>query len=83
LQRKANRNQLCWLVHKVRLSEAAEKAGCKSFQEFLDTRQYSKHSIRSYELIFGKNFCCPGGSESTEVALKFFAAFKRIFKILI
>jgi len=51
------------------VSELAQKAGCKSIQEFLDTRQYSKHSIRSYELIFGKNFICPGGLESTEVAL--------------
>ena len=67
VQRKSNRNQLCWLVHKVRLSGVAEAAGCKSFQQFLDTRQYSRHSIRSYELIFGKNFCCPGGLESTEV----------------
>jgi len=67
LQRKSNQNQLCWLVHKVPVSELAQKAGCKSTQEFLDTRQYSKHSIRSYELIFGKNFCCPGGLESTEV----------------
>jgi len=61
---------MCWLVHKVRLSEAAEKAGCRSFQEFLDTRQYSPHSIRAYELIFGKDFCCPGGKDSTEVNSK-------------
>lgn len=66
IKRKSNQNQLCWLVHKVPVSELAQKAGCKSIQEFLDTRQYSKHSIRSYELIFGKNFICPGGLESTE-----------------
>jgi len=71
LQRKSNRNQLCWLVQKVPLSEMVEKAGCKTAQEFLDTRQYSKKGIRSYEVIFGKNFCCPGGRESTEVSIAF------------
>jgi len=61
------------------MSEVAEAAGCKSFQEFLDTRQYSRRSIRSYELIFGKNFCCPGGLESTEVAPKLIAVFFYFF----
>jgi len=74
LQRKSNKNQLCWLVHKVCLSESAKNAGYKSFQQFLDSCQYSKHSIRSYELIFGKDFCCPGGLQSTEVRTNIFPA---------
>jgi phosphoethanolamine N-methyltransferase len=36
-------------------------------QEFLDTHQYSDHSIARYEKIFGKTYVSTGGEETTKV----------------
>jgi len=66
---KSNRNQICWLLHKVRRSEA-ENGGYKTFQEFLDLEQYTARNIRCYEWIFGRNFISPGGLETTEEFVK-------------
>lgn len=38
-----------------------------TFQEFLDSQQYSHNSILRYERIFGQNYVSTGGKETTEV----------------
>lgn len=38
-------------------------------QEFLDTHQYSDHSISRYEKIFGKTYVSTGGEETTKVII--------------
>lgn len=40
-------------------------------QEFLDTHQYSDHSISRYEKIFGKTYVSTGGEETTKVIIIF------------
>ena len=63
-QLKGNRNQICWLVKKVK---AENNHGFKTFQEFLDNQQYSRNGILRYEMIFGHNYISTGGKETTEV----------------
>ena len=63
---KANCNQICWLIHKVKRSEE-ENSGHKTFQEFLDAEQYTAHGIRCYEWIFGRGFISLGGLDTTKV----------------
>ena len=41
--------------------------GYKTFQEFLDSQQYSRAGILRYEKIFGRHFVSTGGKETTEV----------------
>jgi hypothetical protein len=67
VQMKSNRNQICWLLHKVRRN-LGENKGYKTFQEFLDNTQYTVQNIKCYEWIFGRNFNCPGGLETSKVS---------------
>ena len=41
--------------------------GFNSFQEFLDSKQYSEEGVLKYEKIFGEGFISTGGIESTKV----------------
>lgn len=66
IQIKQNRNQICWLFHKVRLVTNGNNQGFKTFQEFLDNKQYSQTGILRYERIFGKHFVSTGGLETTK-----------------
>ncbi|KAI0226388.1 Phosphoethanolamine N-methyltransferase [Lamellibrachia satsuma] len=70
-ERKNNSNQICWLVHKV-LREKKETIdnNFTTFQEFLDSQQYSHNSILRYERIFGQNYVSTGGKETTEELVK-------------
>ena len=69
LQRKNNSNQIVWLMRKVQLEqkEAYIPDGFTTFQEFLDSQQYSHNTILCYERIFGRNYVSTGGKEMTEV----------------
>jgi len=62
---KGNPNQVCWLVEKVEHPEWTSH-GFKTFQQFLDTQQYSRNGILRYEKIFGRHFVSTGGKETTE-----------------
>lgn len=61
---KSNSNQMCFLFKKVRLDN---HNGFKTFQEFLDQKQYSMQNILQYEKMFGATHICPGGQESTDL----------------
>ncbi|XP_013401977.1 phosphoethanolamine N-methyltransferase-like, partial [Lingula anatina] len=65
LKMKQNKNQVCWLLKKVRV-DTVHNHGYKTFQEFLDTQQYSRNKILTYEKIFGRHFISTGGKETTE-----------------
>lgn len=65
VQLKGNSNQICWLIQKVRVSPT-DNHGYRTFQEFLDTQQYSQNGILRYEKIFGRTFVSTGGRETTE-----------------
>ena len=67
LQVKSNANQICWLAHKSLLSR---QNGGLSFQEFLDTNQYTRDGILGYEKIFGKHFISTGGPDTTKEFVK-------------
>ncbi len=43
--------------------------GFRTFQEFLDTYQYSNNGILIYERICGRHFVSTGGLETTQVIL--------------
>jgi len=58
-------NQICWLLYKSRV-EHAEFHGFKTFQEFLDNKQYSRNGILRYARVFGKDFVSTGGLQTTE-----------------
>lgn len=62
---KKNENQVLWLVQKVK-KDKARNQGYKSFQEFLDSKQYSSQSILLYERIFGYTFVSTGGVDTTK-----------------
>jgi phosphoethanolamine N-methyltransferase len=56
-------------VQKVELP-LSERHGFKTFQEFLDNKQYSRNGILRYERIFGTNFVSTGGLDTTEEFVK-------------
>lgn len=62
---KNNPNQYCWLWQKTRQDVEANH-GFKSFQQFLDSRQYSLNSILRYEKVFGEGYVSTGGPETTQ-----------------
>lgn len=62
---KNNKNQIVWLLQKVRRSKSANH-GFRTFQEFLDTKQYSTNGILRYEKIFGRTFVSTGGLDTTK-----------------
>lgn len=66
---QSNCNHICWLLTKVRVAKS-ESHGYKTFQEFLDKKQYSRTGILRYERIFGDNFVSTGGIETTEEFVK-------------
>jgi phosphoethanolamine N-methyltransferase len=66
---KSTCNEICWLVQKVRLP-VSERHGFKTFQEFLDKKQYSRTGILRYERIFGTNFVSTGGIDTTQEFVK-------------
>lgn len=65
IKHKATCNYIFWLLTKVHAAKS-EAHGYKTFQEFLDTKQYSRMGILRYERIFGDNFISTGGIETTE-----------------
>ncbi|XP_064611284.1 uncharacterized protein LOC135475355 [Liolophura sinensis] len=65
IKKKNNNAQVVWLLQKVRRQEGDNK-GFATFQEFLDSQQYSRNSILRYEKIFGRTFVSTGGLETTE-----------------
>ncbi|GFO25062.1 phosphoethanolamine N-methyltransferase-like [Plakobranchus ocellatus] len=66
---KNNVNQVLWLIQKVKKDKSSNQ-GYKSFQEFLDSQQYSARSILLYERIFGYTFVSTGGLETTQEFVK-------------
>ena len=62
-------NEICWLLQKVPVTSSH---GFKTFQEFLDNKQYSRNSILRYERVFDKHFVSTGGLETTEVYAQWF-----------
>ncbi|KAK6466352.1 phosphoethanolamine N-methyltransferase 3 isoform X2 [Huso huso] len=65
IKMKKNQNQLCWLLQKVRRNCSANQ-GFATFQQFLDSQQYSCRGILRYEKIFGRGFISTGGARTTE-----------------
>ncbi|XP_058868000.1 uncharacterized protein LOC117398653 isoform X1 [Acipenser ruthenus] len=65
IKMKKNQNQLCWLLQKVRRNCSANQ-GFATFQQFLDSQQYSRRGILRYEKIFGRGFISTGGARTTE-----------------
>ena len=61
-----NNNQICWLLTKVQLADGSNQ-GFKTFQQFLDAKQYSRNGILRYEKIFGHNYVSTGGEDTTKV----------------
>lgn len=57
-------NKVLWVVTKVK-SSRDESFGFGSFQEFLNTKQYSLTGILRYEKIFGEGFISTGGIDTT------------------
>lgn len=64
VEMKQNKNQVCWLMQKV-VKDTSFADDSMSFQQFLDTKQYSKNGILRYEKVFGLDFLSSGGLEST------------------
>jgi len=65
---KNNKNQYCWLMRKnVR---DGNTMGEITFQQFLDSKQYSKNGILRYEKVFDKDYLSSGGYASTHHFLK-------------
>jgi len=64
MQLLSTSNEICWLLQKV---PATSTHGFKTFQEFLDNKQYSRNSILRYERMFDKHYVSTGGLETTEV----------------
>merc|ERR1712004_118461 len=64
-KRRKNNNQICWLVTKDIIQESSNQ-GYKTFQQFLDAKQYSRNGILRYEKIFGRHFVSTGGRETTQ-----------------
>ncbi|XP_078392432.1 LOW QUALITY PROTEIN: phosphoethanolamine methyltransferase, partial [Cetorhinus maximus] len=62
---KQNQNQVCWLLQKVNRNPSANQ-GYGTFQQFLDSKQYSRSSILRYEKIFGHGFVSSGGLHTTK-----------------
>lgn len=62
---KQNDGQHIWLLQKTRRPKTAE-AEYRTFQEFLDSRQYSRANILRYERIFGRTFISTGGIDTTK-----------------
>uniref|UniRef100_A0A8D0GTA4 phosphoethanolamine N-methyltransferase n=1 Tax=Sphenodon punctatus TaxID=8508 RepID=A0A8D0GTA4_SPHPU len=66
VKRKGNRNQVCWLLQKGQRIQTGPR-GCTTFQQFLDSGQYTERSIRRYEWLFGTGFVSTGGLATTKV----------------
>ncbi|ESO87855.1 hypothetical protein LOTGIDRAFT_219756 [Lottia gigantea] len=69
IKHKNNKDQRVWLLQKVK-RDKAENHGFKTFQEFLDSQQYSKNSILRYEKVFGRTFVSTGGLSTTKDFVK-------------
>ncbi|XP_051778199.1 uncharacterized protein LOC114646349 [Erpetoichthys calabaricus] len=65
IKMKKNRNQLCWLLQMVERNQSANQ-GFETFQQFLDSRQYSRQGILRYEKIFGRGYVSTGGPHTTK-----------------
>jgi len=75
----ATSNEICWLLQKV---PTTSSHGFKTFQEFLDNKQYSRNSILRYERMFDKHFVSTGGLETTEVCMLMSCAFAAVFSLV-
>ncbi len=65
---KNNQNQLCWLMQKVRRDvDQQHQGGFSTFQEFLDSQQYTRRGILRYEKMFGSGYVSTGGCSTTKV----------------
>ncbi|XP_022097659.1 phosphoethanolamine N-methyltransferase-like [Acanthaster planci] len=62
---KNNQNQFCWLMQKVKRNTAVNH-GFETFQQFLDSQQYTRQGILRYEKIFGDGYVSTGGSQTTK-----------------
>ncbi|XP_066574847.1 phosphoethanolamine methyltransferase isoform X2 [Amia ocellicauda] len=65
IKMKNNQNQLCWLLQKVPRDRSANQ-GFSTFQQFLDSQQYSRRGILRYEKIFGQGYVSTGGPSTTK-----------------
>ncbi|XP_046553109.1 phosphoethanolamine N-methyltransferase 3-like isoform X1 [Haliotis rubra] len=66
IKRKSNGNQVVWLWQKVK-RDTSTNQGFQTFQEFLDSQQYSLNGILRYEKIFGRTFVSTGGLATTKL----------------
>ncbi|KAK7922405.1 hypothetical protein WMY93_009307 [Mugilogobius chulae] len=65
VQMKNNPNQICWLLEKVQRSLNGTDQ-FKTFQQFLDQKQYTRNGILRYEKMFGAGFVSTGGLSTTK-----------------
>eukprot|EP00244_Chara_vulgaris_P000034 TRINITY_DN1003_c0_g1_i4.p1 TRINITY_DN1003_c0_g1~~TRINITY_DN1003_c0_g1_i4.p1 ORF type:complete len:530 (-),score=125.00 TRINITY_DN1003_c0_g1_i4:1398-2912(-) len=61
---KRNQNQVCWLWEKIECKDLMEAE--HTFQQFLDSVQYTKTGILRYERVFGYGYVSTGGAETTK-----------------
>lgn len=67
-QMKNNPNQICWLLEKVPRS-SDNQSEYKTFQQFLDNKQYTNRGILRYEKMFGAGYVSTGGPSTTKVGI--------------
>lgn len=65
-QMKNNANQICWLLEKVPRSSGSLNR-FSTFQQFLDSQQYTSRGILRYEKMFGAGYVSTGGVSTTKV----------------
>jgi len=62
---KGNKGQIAWVWQKT-----TRQGSTQELKHFLDTNQYSRHSILRYERIFGSTFVSTGGLAMTQELLQ-------------
>ncbi|XP_020779173.1 phosphoethanolamine methyltransferase isoform X2 [Boleophthalmus pectinirostris] len=65
IKMKNNPNQICWLLEKVQRSLNG-MGHFKTFQQFLDHKQYTRNGILRYEKMFGAGYVSTGGPTTTK-----------------
>ncbi|XP_028816602.1 phosphoethanolamine methyltransferase isoform X2 [Denticeps clupeoides] len=65
IKMKKNQNQVCWLLQKSPRS-TTQPGGFNTFQQFLDSQQYTRRGILRYEKMFGSGYVSTGGPKTTK-----------------
>ena len=69
VKHKRNQNQVAWLLRKPDANTQNDATIDVSFQQFLDTEQYTKEGVLAYEAVFGDGYVSTGGAQTTTAFL--------------